>query len=534
MKKTLFKKSLTFAAVVVITILTIKSICYSQVVLETKEKSKQINESGNYPTENSFAYQSDTIKGTPDEKIVKSNSDPANKNDQIKSIDSTKYSMFGDLLRDDPVYNKKYPLWIPMVEVLGVHVSLGLINRYVFNSDFARVGINSWKYNIKAGWEWDADRFAMNFLGHPYSGSLNFISARSNGYNFWESIPFAIGGSLLWEYFGENTRPSFNDVINTPISGAGFGELFYRLSSNILDDRTTGTERFFREFGAAVFSPTRFFNRLIQGKLSRVTSEEVYQKQPLNIEISAGLRKLNDGSSFWTGPQNIYLNGQLDYGYALEKREWKPFDYFKVRVDMNLGVGRKIVDNITGYGILFGKNVQCGDLEMVIGGFQHYNYFDNTTFELGAIGLGPGIMSKYPLSRESYLFTNFHLAIVPLAGNSTRLGPDTTQVRDYNFGGGAEGKIECGLNLNWASIQFIGYYFWIHTYGGTAGVDIKGNNYIGIIRPRITFRIIRNLNIGFEQMVYYSDRYTANFGDYHAVRTEQRIYLMLNVGNFKL
>jgi hypothetical protein len=41
----------------------------------------------------------------------------------------------------------------------------------------------------------------------------------------------------MWEYFGENTRPSFNDVINTPVNGAFFGEILYRLSSNILDDR---------------------------------------------------------------------------------------------------------------------------------------------------------------------------------------------------------------------------------------------------------------------------------------------------------
>ncbi|MBU4308132.1 MAG: DUF3943 domain-containing protein, partial [Acidobacteria bacterium] len=46
-------------------------------------------------------------------------------------------------------------------------------------------------------------------------------------------------GSLLWEYFGETTRPAYNDIINTTFSGALFGEILYRLSSNILDDRTT-------------------------------------------------------------------------------------------------------------------------------------------------------------------------------------------------------------------------------------------------------------------------------------------------------
>lgn len=471
----------------------------------------------------------DTIVGTPDEKIVKSNAAPENKNRQIKSKDSTMYSMFGDLLSDDPDYNKTYPIWIPIAEVLGVHASLGLFNRYVANADYGRVGFNAWKHNLTSAWEWDTDRFGMNFLGHPYSGGLNFMSARSNGYNFWQSIPFAVGGSIVWEYFGENTLPAYNDIINTPISGIFYGEIYYRLSSNLLDDRTTGTERFLREFGAALISPTRFFNRLIQGKLTQVTIEEVYQKQPLNIELSAGNRKLNDGGKFWTGSSNLNLNMQLDYGYPLEQREWKPFDFFEVRAGLNFGVGRKIVENITGYGILFGKTIKSGNLKMLVGGFQHYNYFDNKTFELGTITLGGGIMTQLPIFKNSFIFTNVHIGIIPLAGNSTRFGPDTSQLRDYNYAGGMEGKLECGVNLFWGSIDFVGYYFWLHTF-----VGIPGDNYIGIIRPRITVKLYRNLSVGFEQMVYYSDRITRDYGSYHVVRTEQRIYFILNVGNFKL
>lgn len=546
MENIIIKKSKSFAILVVFTFLAMSSLCYSQLVPEAREdkteirilqfesengiqQSNQINETVNYPTDSPNSLQVDTIKGTPDEKIIKSNADPANKYDQIESIDSTKYNMFGDLLNDDPVYNKKYPFWIPVVEVLGLHALIGSVNMYVFSEDYAKVGFNAWSYNLKTGWEWDVDRFGMNFLAHPYSGALNFLSARSNGYNFWVSSLFAIGGSLVWEYFGENTLPAFNDIVNTPISGAAFGEVFYRLSSNLLDDRTTGAERFFREFGAALIAPTRFFNRLIQGKLGSVTTKEVYQKAPLNIELSVGVRKLNDGRDFWTGPQNIILTAQLDYGYAFEKREFKPFDYFTVRSEVNLGVGRKLLNSLTGYGILYGKDVHSGEFKTLIGVFQHYNYFDNKTFELGAIAFGAGIMTQYPFSDETFLFTNLHLGIVPLAGNSTRFGPDTSQLRDYNYGGGLETKIESGLNFGWASIQLIGYYFWIHTY-----VGYKGDNLIGIIKPRITIRLYKNLSIGFEQLAYFSDRFTHDFGNHHTVRTEQKIYLTLNVGNFKL
>src|SRR5205085_12555007 len=136
---------------------------------------------------------------------------------------------------------------------------------------------------LKSGFVWDDDRFGINFIGHPHSGNYYFNIARSNGYSFWTSFPFAVGGSLMWELFGENTEASRNDIINTPISGAFLGEILYRLSSNILDDRTRGRERFFRELIAGLLNPPRGLNRLTQGKMFRVTPGEVYQKEPLNI-----------------------------------------------------------------------------------------------------------------------------------------------------------------------------------------------------------------------------------------------------------
>src|SRR5206468_3540766 len=150
-------------------------------------------------------------------------------------------------------------------------------DHFLFNADFSHIGPSTWKYNIQKGWEWDDDRFGINFVGHPYTGSMYYNAARSQGYSYAQSVPFAIGGSLLWEYLGENTRPSYNDVINTPVNGAFLGEIFYRVSSNILDDRTRGTQRFFRELAAGLIDPARGFNRLLQGKSFRHTNKEVYQ-----------------------------------------------------------------------------------------------------------------------------------------------------------------------------------------------------------------------------------------------------------------
>src|ERR1041385_1070588 len=447
---------------------------------------------------------------------------------QSTPTDSVSYNMYGDLREDNPQYTRKSPLWLCATRVGMNNVVTWAFDRYLFDADFARIGPDSWKRNLTTGPEWDTDRFGMNYFLHPYSGAGYFNAARANGYDFYESVPFTFGGSLMWEYFGENTLPAVNDLINTTVTGAFLGEISYRISSDFLDDRTTGSERVFRELFAGIIDPSRAFSRLLQGKLSRVTSEEIYQKEPLNMTFSVGARMVNDGTSFWTGSMSEVLTLHLDYGNPFEQRSRKIFDYFKLRADLTFGVGRKIIANVIGHGILFGRNIQSGDLEMLIGGFQHYDFWDNRTFELGTIAFGGGMIAKLPVSANSNIYFDANLGVVPLAGNSGRFGPDTSQFIDYNYGGGLETKFESTLNLGgWVSATFRGYYYWIHTYVGTAG-----DNLIGIIKPSVALRLLNNISLGFEQLVYYCDRYPRDFPDIHDVRTEQKIFVQFYVDNF--
>jgi len=448
--------------------------------------------------------------------------------------DTMKYNMYGDLLNDNPLYNKKSSLAMVALRVTLANVTTFAIDRYIFNYEFSRVGFNSWSNNIRDGWEWDIDRFGMNYFFHPYSGSMFFNAARANGYSFYESIPFAFLGSLEWEYFAENTRPSYNDIVNTPIHGILFGEIFYRLGSNILDDQTTGAERFFREMAVAIITPTRFFSRLLQGKLTRLTPEEVYQKEPMNITLSGGYHRVNEGILIDNkGTNSFNFSLTLDYGNPFEKRSRKPFDIFRIKTDMDFGVGRKILSLITGYGILFGSNVQTGNLEMLVGLFQHMNFFDNKTFELGTIGFGPGIISKMLVGKNSSLYTNLHVNFIPLGALSNRFGPDTTQVKDYNYGYGAQAKLECNFNIGgWMGLSFIGYYWWMSMFDGIPG-NIPGENHVALIKPAISFKLFNNVSFGFEHFIYYSDRYPRDFASVHSVRTEQKIFVQIFLEEFK-
>ncbi|MDB5200876.1 MAG: hypothetical protein JWQ27_285 [Ferruginibacter sp.] len=435
------------------------------------------------------------------------------------------HNRYGDLLNDDPAYNPKYKWWVPALKVTTTNAFNLATSRYVFNYDWARVSTKTWAYNLKHGFEWDTDRFGTNFIGHPHTGNTYFNVARSNGYNFWQSIPYAVGGSLMWEYFGENTRPSTNDIINTPVSGVMLGEIIYRVSSNILDDRTRGRERFFRELLAGLINPTRGLNRLVQGKMSRHTPTEVYQKEPMNITVSAGLirtENLPGSSTKYSG--NAIANVQLDYGSPFENRKRKPFDLFRFRTELSYGNDAKLLGNVNGYGILTGKNMKEGRL---LGGlFQHFDYFNNRLFQVGAIGFGGGLVSRIKVGRTSNIFSNIHLALVPFAGNNTRFGPDTSDYRQYNFGGGFEGKLEETFNIgNKATIGFTGFYYYIHTYNG-----IPGNSLIGILKPNLTIKLFKNLSIGYEHFIYQNDRFLTNSitnPNLHITRVEQRAFLQL-------
>jgi hypothetical protein len=114
--------------------------------------------------------------------------------------------------------------------------------------------VSSVKKNLKHKFLWDNDNFDTNLFAHPYCGRLYFNEAQSNGLNFWQSIPFAVGGSYLWEMVCEKQPPSLNDIdiIATPIGGIALGEMTHRISLRIIDGSERGWRRFGRELLAGV------------------------------------------------------------------------------------------------------------------------------------------------------------------------------------------------------------------------------------------------------------------------------------------
>ena len=94
-----------------------------------------------------------------------------------------------------------------------------------------------WFRNIfKKGPEWDHDRFYFNFILHPYAGAVYFMSARSCGFNTWQSLLYCTCVSTIgWEFGVEAfmERPSYQDLFITPLLGSAIGEGFYCIKRKI-------------------------------------------------------------------------------------------------------------------------------------------------------------------------------------------------------------------------------------------------------------------------------------------------------------
>ena len=376
---------------------------------------------------------------------------------------------------------QKHPWWA-LAQVTGVNAFVHCFDRFALNADFAQTTLHTWRKNFENGFVWDNDVFSTNLFMHPYHGNLYFNSARSQGLTFWESAPFAALGSLEWEFLGEREPPAINDLIATTIGGICIGEIANRISRVFLDDSRQGWPRFWRELGAAVFNPMGALKRMATGDAWTVRSDHYryhdFNRNPVEIAISAGDRYLADDANFFKGEHNPYIDFAMQYGDPVNEDEHNaPFDYFETQLVVGLSANQPILNQVHLMGRLWSTPmIERRNMRAEFGLYQHFDYFDSKPVKDGsnltpyriseAAAFGPGAIIQMPeVGMLDKLEQRIFLNGILLGGTKS----DYYNIidRDYNMGSGFSVKTKTHMELrHFGRFILNAHYYRIYTWKG--------------------------------------------------------------------
>lgn len=348
---------------------------------------------------------------------------------------------------------------------------LNRVNAWVLNDSTARVSPTTWKHNFQQGWDWDTDDFVVNMLGHPYMGSTFFAAGRTNGLGFWASAPMTVFHAAGWEYFGETTQPSVNDLVNTSMGGIALGEMFHRVAATIRDNEAGGAARVWREVAAIPFDPVGSVNRLVRGEWSRKGRNPI-EHNPVGtvLRTGAGIGVVRapgaSGLSLAGADLTSILFADVKYGDSYVDTLRKPFDAFSMRILLAPRHGG--LTQLFGVGRLVSKELGSGEgnrrqLELN----QQFEYVNNDALQFGAQTIQLGLSTRVRLADRYWLRALIAADAIVLSGiNAPGAG---TGARNYDFGPGVGGTFTATIEhdvIPYLTVRFSPAY--THTVSGSS------------------------------------------------------------------
>jgi hypothetical protein len=381
------------------------------------------------------------------------------------------------------------------------------------------VNPRSWYENVfEVGFTYDDNHFNTNMFAHPFHGSLYYSAARTNGFNYWESIPFAIAGSFMWECCGETHPPSINDWIATSIGGTAIGEMTYRLSSTVLDNTATGAERTWREIGALLINPVRGFNRLVSGRWSEVR-ENPADRRPSSLSnvLLAGVRVIGEGESITENTQtNGFFEVDFNFGNPFSGENRKPFDYFLMQLQVNFSE-KKALGRLQIRGNLYTKDLKVSNkVHHAFSVAQTFDYWNNNAYEFGGQAVSASILSRWNLSEQWRLWSALDLYGVLMGAVNSDFaflaefppGFDQERLREYDFGPG--GGPAVGIGLDWKGRQVLRLRYrltYLYTLNGSVQEGDEAWHLVHLAYISGLVPISRNFGIGVDAGVFLRDSY---------------------------
>lgn len=372
--------------------------------------------------------------------------------------------------------------WAAAAAVVGSNVAVHAFDRYVLDASYAHVTPAVVAHNLRTGFVWDNDPFYVNLLLHPYQGAIHFTAARYFGLSFWQSVPYTVGGSLLWEFVHECEPAAVNDLLANSIGGICFGEIFYRLGNLLLDDGKRGWQRVWREGVAALLCPIQGVGRIVSGQAWKVTPGSLWPqtaaRPAVEGSLGMGLRYLGDAASAPLGIATPLLQLSLDYGEAFAATSRLPFDYFSLKLGVVPSLRQPVVNHIN----MLGRLAHLGEWSwpqsiLSVGAYQYFNYHEANPLSANnkttpycfseTASLGVGLMFQHDGARGSLnrMEGALHLGAMLLGSAAS----DYYRVidRDHNLGSGL--SLKALWQMQWrqgTSLHMQGNYYYLVTTKG--------------------------------------------------------------------
>jgi hypothetical protein len=329
-------------------------------------------------------------------------------------------------------------------------------NWHVQRWAWANVGTRSWWENLQAGFAWDDDAFGANQIAHPYHGGLYFNSARASGYDFWGSTPFVAAGSLSWEIFTENVRPSINDLINTTLGGIALGEVAYRMSSLVNSRNSRATTR---QLGALVLNPLSQAQSLVHGRSQGHSPAAPQSRATL---LAVGQRRGVGASPDGVTTSHPFVGLTFYYGNAFDEQVSRPYDVFEFRLHLSPDE-HVVLTHASVSGLLARSTLShSARRQLLLGLFQHYDYDDLPLTKSSSQSLSGALLYRGTLSRRIQVDLGLHAELVPLGAVSSEHGG--IRRRDYDFGPGVGGRFTGMVRHDGRELVRVdGRTVWVHS-----------------------------------------------------------------------
>ncbi len=345
-------------------------------------------------------------------------------------------------------------LFSPLVDIAGINLLINRYDVYIRRKSWAEVSAASWKVNINRGFLTDGDGFSTNWFAHPFHGALFYNSARLHGLSYYASFPYIIGGSLMWEYFGETEPPSEIDIFTTSLGGMFLGEASYRISDYLWNYPFSGGSKALRSVLATVINPAAGLHRYV---FQRTIPYSRQSLQPVQVNVLAGVTV----PIGLTGQMNSGLTLQADLFYGQKKNRstshFHPFDHFDMHAWLHFSENERGTItpyfNLMSHAILLGTKLrnEAGHTQ-IISLSQHYDFIHNDVFKIGSVV----VTGDWEVIREfdkAALSFAARLGVVLFgSGNSEQVTPVYPDIfpyfeRDYIYGQGYVGEVEFSLGL---------------------------------------------------------------------------------------